>query len=64
MSLFRGNNVDLTYDVAVDLPDDLDWNDPVYAVFDDARPANAVRASAERPTMRRGETCITRQGAG
>jgi uncharacterized membrane-anchored protein len=58
LSLFRGNYVDLTYDVSIDLPDDLDWNDPVYVVFDDARPANAVRSSVERPTLRSGETCI------
>jgi len=58
LSLFRGNYVDLTYDIAVDIPDELDWDDLVYVVFDDARPANAVRTSAERPALGPGETCV------
>ena len=64
LSLFRGNYVDLTYDVTADLPYGLDWNDPVYVVFDDARPANAVRTSAERPTLGPGETCIRGKARG
>ncbi len=68
LSLFRGNYVDLTYDISVELPgttvgndrvtSDLDYNDLVYVVFDDARPANAVRSSIERPTLGPGETCV------
>ena len=57
LSLFRGNYVDLTYDVDVDV-DNARWDDAVYVVFDDARPANAVRFSLERPVLGSGETCI------
>lgn len=58
LSLFRGNYVDLRYDVEVDVPRQLDWNDAVYVVFDDARPANALRVTADRPALEPGQTCV------
>lgn len=58
LSLFRGNYVDLTYDISVDTPAGADFNDLVYVVFDDARPAIALRSSVERPNLGPGETCI------
>jgi len=58
LSLFRGNYVDLRYDVSVEVTPDLKWSDSVYVVFDDGRPANALRSSAQRPTLFPGETCI------
>lgn len=58
LSLFRGNYVDLTYDVPIDLPASLSYGDLAYVVFDDARPANALRVSADRPTLDSGETCV------
>ena len=58
LSLFRGNYVDLTYDADVNLPDNTAWNAVIYVVFDDARPANVVRHSTDRPLLGPGETCI------
>ena len=58
LSLFRGNYVDLTYEVSVELPASLERGDVAYVVFDDARPANGVRVSASRPTLGSGETCV------
>ncbi|MGI9606304.1 MAG: GDYXXLXY domain-containing protein [Acidimicrobiales bacterium] len=58
LSLFRGNYVDLTYDVRADVPSRLDRGDPAYVVFDDARPATALRVESSRPTLGPGETCI------
>lgn len=45
LSLFRGNYVDLTYDLDFEVDDtgrdrSWEWNEVVYVVFDDARPAN------------------------
>lgn len=61
LSLFRGNYVDLRYDLDLgDAADNLPvaWNAPVYMVFDDARPANVVRFTEAKPTLESGETCI------
>lgn len=58
LSLFRGNYVDLTYDVAATAPRDLSSGDAAFVVFDDARPASAVRVEASRPDLAAGETCI------
>ncbi len=58
LSLFRGNYVDLRYDVDVNLSDGTAWNDVIYVVFDDARPANVIRTSSERPDLGDGETCL------
>lgn len=64
LSLFRGNYVDLRYDVDVAVPRQLDWNDVVYVVFDDARPANAVRATIDRPALTPGQTCVRGRARG
>ena len=58
LSLFRGNYVDLRYDVDVDIPDELDYDDAVYVVFTDDRPANARRATVDRPDLAPGEFCM------
>ncbi len=58
LSLFRGNYVDLRYDASVDIPDEIDWDDAVYVVFTDDRPASAVRASVGRPDLGPGEFCL------
>lgn len=61
LSLFRGNYVDLRYDIDVAVPDTFSIGAAVFVVFDDARPANAVRVSDERPELNDGETCIRGQ---
>lgn len=58
LSLFRGNYVDLRYDVDVDISDGIDWDDAVYVVFTDDRPASAVRVSVDRPDLASGEVCM------
>lgn len=61
LSLFRGNYVDLAYDVDVsvdDITDSLQYGAPAYVVFDDARPANAIRVAVSRPALGPNETCI------
>lgn len=58
LSLFRGNYVDLRYDVEVDMPDDVESDDAVYVVMTDDRPAIAVRATADRPDLEPGEFCL------
>lgn len=58
LSLFRGNYVDLRYDIDVDIPDGIDWDDAVYVVFTDDRPASAVRVSVDRPDLTPGEFCM------
>jgi len=58
LSFFRGNYVDLDYNVPV-VGGDLDgWHSDVYAVFNDQRPARVVRVSKERPVLGAGETCL------
>ena len=57
LSLFRGNYVDLRYDV--DMPSDMsDVNAAVYAVFADERPGRLLRVSRDRPDLDDGEFCI------
>lgn len=58
LSLFRGNYVDLRYDLDVPLVESLPSDGAVYVVFDDARPANALRATPDRPKLTDSETCI------
>ena len=57
LSLFRGNYVDLRYDV--DLPREMsDLDRAVYAVFADERPGRLLRVVEERPDLEDGEFCI------
>lgn len=58
LSLFRGNYVDLRYDVDVDIPSEIDWDDAVYVVLTGDRPAVALRATADRPDLAPGEFCM------
>ena len=58
LSLFRGNYVDLRYDVDVDIPDGIDWDDAVYVVLTDDRPAVILRATVDRPDLAPGEFCL------
>ncbi len=57
LSLFRGNYVDLRYDV--ELPQQY-WNDDgaVYAVFADDRPGRLLRVTKGRPDLATGEFCL------
>ena len=69
LSLFRGNYVDLTYDLDFEVDDtgrdrSWEWNEVVYVVFDDARPANVVRVEESRPGLAPGETCIRGRSRG
>ena len=57
LSLFRGNYVDLRYDVPVPPGSDTRAGS-VYVVFDDQRPAQLVRLSRDRPSLETGELCI------
>lgn len=63
LSLFRGNYVDLRYDVPIDVPLAV-RDETVYVVFDDARPANAVRVETSPPELAAGETCIRGEARG
>ena len=58
LSLFRGNYVDLRYDVNLALPDGIEWDESVYVVLTDDRPAVAVRATTDRPDLAPGEFCL------
>lgn len=58
LSFFRGNYVDLTYDLDIEPPIGLDWGDTVFVVFDDSRPAQALRVTGTRPDLATGESCI------
>ena len=64
LSLFRGNYVDLNYRVTVELPDDVRWGEAIYVVFDDARPANSLRATVDPPRLGPGETCVQARARG
>ena len=57
LSLFRGNYVDLRYDV--ELPQEY-WNDNgvIYAVFADERPGRLLRVTTGRPSLESGEFCL------
>lgn len=61
LSFFRGNYVDLTYDVDIDAPADLERGATVFVVFDDARPARPLRATSTQPDLAPGESCIRGQ---
>jgi uncharacterized membrane-anchored protein len=57
LSLFRGNYVDLRYDV--DMPRDApDVDGSVYAVFADERPGRLLRVTEDRPDLDDGEFCV------
>lgn len=69
LSLFRGNYVDLEYDVDLDaeaaaLVGRLEWGAPVYVVFDDARPARILRVTPDRPELAEGQTCVRGRAQG
>ncbi len=57
LSLFRGNYVDLRYDIGLprDAPDD---DGAVYAVFADERPGRLLRVVEDRPDLDDGEFCV------
>ncbi len=57
-SLFRGNYVDLAYDLTVDVPAALDTGDVFYVVLGGGRPATVVRTQIDKPDLGDGETCI------
>jgi hypothetical protein len=60
LSFFRGNYVDLRYDVDLPRePDDLDG--AVYAVFADERPGRLLRVTENRPDVDDGEFCVRGQ---
>ena len=61
LSFFRGNYVDLTYDLDVAVPNSLERGDAVYVVFDDSRPARPLRTSEGQPSLAPNETCIRGQ---
>lgn len=57
-SLFRGNYVDLGYDIDLDAPRDVEPADVVYVVFNRSRPARALRVTQDRPSLSEDEVCI------
>lgn len=58
-SLFRGNYVDLNYDVPKSMiPETLGFGDTVYVTFESGRPARPTVASAERPRVESGRFCL------
>lgn len=58
LSLFRGNYVDLAYDVT--LPPDVSPGEPraVYVLFTDERPGRLIAITEERPDPADGEFCL------
>ena len=58
LSFFRGDYVDLAYVVDIPAPLEAEPGDVAYVVFDDARPAHAVRTTIGRPELMEGETCL------
>lgn len=57
LSLFRGNYVDLRYDV--EMPGEMrDLDRSVFAVFADERPGRLLRIELDRPGFDDGEFCI------
>ncbi len=64
LSLFRGNYVDLAYDVDIDTTGVAEFDDAVYVVFDDQRPARAIAVSADRPELEAGQSCLRGRAAG
>jgi uncharacterized membrane-anchored protein len=57
LSLFRGNYVDLRYDV--EAPSGIyDIDRAVYAVFADERPGRLLRVVEDRPDLDDGEFCL------
>ena len=61
LSLFRGNYVDLQYDLDLDAVTEVvdgRFDTPVYVVFDNARPANVLRIEESRPTLGPSERCL------
>ena len=64
LSLFRGNYVDLAYDVEVATGVDGGEARSVYAVFADDRPAPILRVVDERPSLGEGEFCIRAKSDG
>ena len=60
LSLFRGNYVDLRYDIPIPATVDIDAisGDTVYLVFDGARPANVVAVDSSAPSLGGDQTCI------
>lgn len=58
LSLFRGNYVDLRYDLDVDIAPDVEYDDAVYVVVTGDRPAVGLRAAKDRPDLGPGEYCL------
>lgn len=59
LSLFRGNYVDLRYDVDVSPPSSAEFGGTVYVRFDTAtRPAAVVGMSESIPSLEPGEICL------
>ncbi len=57
LSLFRGNYVDLRYDIPLDTFITKE-NETVYVVVDDSRPAEILRIVEDKPDLADGEFCI------
>lgn len=67
LSLFRGNYVDLQYDLDnMSAPgQESRYNEPAYVVFDtDARPARPLRVELSPPELAAGEVCIRGRSRG
>ncbi len=59
LSLFRGNYVDLRYDIPAESSEELDDSDvAVYALFADERPGRLLQVSADRPSPGPGQFCL------
>lgn len=58
LSLFRGNYVDLRYDVPLPPEVEIEHDVAVYAVFADGRPGTLRRVSTDRPALGDDEWCL------
>lgn len=59
LSLFRGNYVDLNYDIEAPVTSDFrDNGATAYVVVNDSRPADVLRVTLAKPELGEGEFCI------
>ncbi len=58
LSLFRGNYVDLNYDIDATADSTTPDGNIVFVVFDDSRPARVVDVTESAPDLDSGQTCV------
>jgi len=64
LSLFRGNYVDLAYDIDMAPPPTVAPGGGVFVVVDGSRPATVLRITHRRPTLDTDEHCLRGRATG